>query len=139
MKITTFETAKVGDKVWCMESGWGEVKRIDTSVTFYPIDVYFPRDDKTKSYTVDGKVYDDGTYQTLFWGEIVIEAPEKPMPDLPELAVDTKVIVWDSITPKTMRYFSHFNSSGKMECFNTGLPSWSTEYTTEWDNWELAE
>lgn len=133
---TTFELACVGDKVWDMGSGWGEIKRIDTSVTYYPIDVYFPRDDETKSYTVDGKVYDDGTYQTLFWNEVVIKAPTKPLPDLP---VDTKVLVWCNGKPKEKRHFSHFSSSGRIACFNHGCTSWTTIRTSEWDGWELSE
>lgn len=133
---TTFETAKVGDKVWSMAFGWGEIERIETSITFYPIDVYFPSVIETFPYTVDGKEYPDSTYQTLFWDEVVIEAPQKPLPR-PE--VDTKVLVWYDNMPKYKRYFSHFSSSGRVVCFDHGLTSWTAVHTSEWDNWELAE
>lgn len=53
---TTFETAKVGDRVWCITAGWGEVRRID-STKAYPIAVDFANDD-FKTYTVDG-LYND--------------------------------------------------------------------------------
>ena len=135
MKITTFEDAKAGDQLWSVEFGWGEV---------------VSRDNVSKSFTVEFNGDEFETYcfkgsrkrplrekmQTLFWDEIVIEAPEKPLPDL---AVDTKVIVWDCITPKTKRYFSHFSSSGKMMCFVNGMASWTTTVTSEWDHFEVVE
>ena len=48
---TTFEDAKVGDRVWDIRSGWGEV-RTNSSVS-YPIAVYF-QSEEFKTYTVGG-------------------------------------------------------------------------------------
>lgn len=76
---TTFETAKVGDKVWCIRSGWGEVRSID-STKAYPIAVYFTSDE-FKTYTVDGLYDEEDLNQTLFWKEVVIDAPKKPRSD----------------------------------------------------------
>ena len=72
---TTFETAKVGDKVWCIMSGWGEVRGTDAP-TDYPIAVYFTSGE-FKTYTVDGRYTKDDLNQTLFWGGVVIDAPTK--------------------------------------------------------------
>ena len=130
---TTFEDAKVGDRVWDIRSGWGEVRGTNSSVS-YPIAVYF-QSEEFKTYTVGGLYDEDDIIQSLFWDEVVIEAPVKP---LPVLQVDTKVIVWDSSTPKTKRYFSHFSSSGEMMCFIYGMTSWTTTVTAGWDSWELA-
>ena len=79
---TTFETAKVGDRVWCIKSGWGEVRATDGSVA-YPISVYFTCDE-FKTYTVGGLYDEDDITQSLFWDEVKIDAPVKPTPDLGE-------------------------------------------------------
>lgn len=131
---TTFETAKIGDRVWCIEEGWGVVDGIDEH-TEYPLRVSFPNEGY-KMYTLGGIYGDDYKVQTLFWGEVEFEVPKKP---LPSLEVDTKVIVWNDNTPKIKRHFSHFNAEGKIECFHGGMTSWTTKQATEWDNWELDE
>lgn len=74
---TTFETAKVGDRVWCMVAGWGEVQSIDSSKD-YPIAVRF-NDDDIQTYTVGGFFAESDIRQTLFWDEIVFEVPVKPI------------------------------------------------------------
>lgn len=94
---TTFETAKVGDRVWCMRRGWGEVREVKEcggerwggDTNRFPIDVRFPSGE-CETYTLGGLCDDDDISQTLFWDEIVIEAPVKP---LPVLQVDAKVLV----------------------------------------------
>ena len=134
---TTFENAKVNDKVWCMRRGWGEIIHTLWG-TRYPIQVIFPNG-AFGTFTLGGLVNTGDTYQTLFWDEVKIKAPEKLMSVLPELPVDTKVIVWYDNMPKYKRYFSHFSPSGRVVCFDYGLTSWTTVQATEWDNWELAE
>lgn len=135
---TTFETAKVGDKVWCMVRGWGEVRELEIKNNDL-VDVYFPSLNEYVSYTFDGIYYERDTCRTLFWDEVVIEAPQKP---LPKLEVDTKVIVWNRGVGKVRRHFSHFTHEGKIVCFDYGMSSWTTQNTkntTEWNEWELAE
>ena len=137
MNITTFETAKAGDKVWDIRLGWGSVHHINAN-NVYPVAVSFPKNGRLL-YTIDGLYQKDDITQSLYWDEVKIKAPEKPTPVLADLPVDTKVIVWDDITPKTNRHFSHLNTSGKIMCFDHGLTSWTTEQTSAWGNWELAE
>lgn len=73
---TTFETSKVGDKVWCIHSGWGEIRGTQWTDR-YPISVYFTNGE-FKTYTVDGHYAVDDITQSLFWDKVVIEAPVKP-------------------------------------------------------------
>ena len=130
---TTFELACVGDRVWSLRLGWGEIISMRNGLN-YPLLVKFSG--TTCSFTVDGR---ENLHMPryLFWDEVVIEAPTKPLPDL---AVDTKVIVWSDTTPKTKRHFSHFSPSGEMMCFVNGMTSWTTSVTSGWwENWELAE
>lgn len=132
---TTFETAKVGDKVWSSASGWGTVKAIDDSE--YPITVYY-EDGASDTYTVEGFLFKDGGLQVLFWNEIVFDAPVKPMPDL---EVDAKVFVWGRDGgEKKKRYFSHYGFNGSVICFNGGHTSWfGDKNLEEWANWEAVE
>lgn len=132
-----FENAKVGDRVWSIQQGWGTI--VNTTFTeLYPILVNFGY--KTSmSYTNEGKVRYNDISPSLFWNEFKVpeEAYKKP---LPKLEVDTKVLVWDSEGgPKKRRYFSHFDSNGKIRCFMNGATSWSANHDscTVWKNWEL--
>ena len=133
---TTFETARVGDKVWCMHTGWGEIIDTWASVS-YPIAVYFPNEIR-KLYTTGGYYVDDDVSQTLFWDVVKVVAPQKP---LPNLEVDTKVIVWTNPYKKQKRHFSHF-VDGRIWTFDNGSTSFSKLHTnsvTGWPHWELAE
>ena len=61
--------------------------------------------------------------------------------DLPDLKVDTKVIVRPCYGGKSYaRYFSHFED-GKMYCFKDGATSWSNgnNKPTEWKYWFIPE
>lgn len=139
MKMTTtFETAKVGDEVWCIRQGWGKIRSISKDPDdLYPVNVDFPSLER-EEYTVDGLIHRHDITQSLFWSEVKVEAPQKP---LPKLKVDTKVIVWNRGVGKVKRHFSHFTSEGKIVCFDYGLTSWTSSLnkTTEWNEWELAE
>lgn len=135
MKTTTFETAKVGDRVWCMRTGWGEIREISWTAN-YPIYVCFPSGEFA-TYTSGGLHDECDVSQTLFWDEVVIEAPAKPMP---VLQVDAKVYAWNGGNEKYKRHFSHYGFNGSIFCFNGGRTSWhGDESLEEWDHWELAE
>ena len=79
------------DKVGEVEysPGWGVVRE---NLSDYPIYVSFERGAGT--YTWDGYYILEDLNPSLFWDEIEVKAPPKPLPDL---AVDTKVYVWDSL------------------------------------------
>ena len=129
--MTTFEDAKVGDRVWCVYNGWQTIIEITNFSDTYPIET-----DKTL-YTYDGRMV-QYKGRTLFWDEVVITPPEKP---LPKLEVDTKVLVWETEDSKVKRHFSHFNKDGLIATFSDGRTSWSTNdnLTIAWEYWELAK
>lgn len=134
---TTFESAKVGDKVWHLEHGWGDITVISPHEE-YPIVVTFDYDiDISDCYTYSGKANKYSLARTLFWDEIEIIAPSKPLPDLP---VDTKVYVWMDGGVTVTRHLSHLVEQGKAVCYDDGQTSWTSRGRhSVWDNWELAE
>ena len=128
--MTTFENAKVGDRVWCLLYGWQTIESTDFNIN-YPIAT------KKGTYTYDGKVQLSSQNRTLHWDEIVITPPYKP---LPKLEVDTKVLVWDDDeTMKQKRYFSYFDSNSNIYVFVHGGTSWTSSQTAKYHNWELAK
>ena len=135
--MTTFETAIVGDEVFDIKHGWGLVSKIYPK-NMRPLTVQFSKYDR--SYMFSGKYSETDKNQVLFWDEVSITPPEKP---LPKLEVDTKVLVWDtSHTEKTKAYFSHFDKHGKAVTFGYGKTSWSRnndETLFTWQHWELAK
>lgn len=135
MTTTTFETAKVGDRVWSLTEGWGVIKNRYAPHTQYPLDVGFEGGHRRR-YTLWGLLNFNDLNPTLFWDEVKVEIPEKP---LPQLEVDTKVWVWiGKEVNKIKRHFSHFEN-GELHTFDHGKTSWTGETTTAWNNWELVE
>lgn len=127
--MTTFEDAKVGDKVWCAYYGWQIITNINKDAK-YPLVIK-----EYITYTYDGRMNTDHN-RTLFWDEVVITPPEKP---LPKLEVDTKVLVWKHGSYKTKAHFSHFDSDNKICVFSSGRTSWTKDNNTQaWNFWELA-
>lgn len=127
---TTFETAKVGDRVWCLLHGWHPI--IDTQHN-----IYYPILTRKGSYTIDGRNYSNNG-RILFWDEVIITPPPKPAPNL---EVDTKVLVWDFEEDKykIRGHFSHFNKYGSIFIFANGTTSWSSSSTVGYRNWKLAK
>ena len=131
---TTFKSASVGDRVWSITRGWGEITKILNHSSF-PIHVKY---DSTgyDTFTFDGYLLESYVMRSPFWDEVVIDAPVKPMPGL---QVDAKVLVWeDGSRNKYCRHFSHFKNNN-IYVFDKGLSSWTTTVTSGWNNWELAE
>jgi hypothetical protein len=73
----TFETAKVGDRVFSHTFGWGEICVIDKDNN-YPIQILFAK--CSESFTREGFYYKDNPVQSLFWNECTIDTPAKPLP-----------------------------------------------------------
>ena len=131
--MTTFETAQVGDRVWCLYyNKWFTIANIRKEDA-YPIKT------EINSYTLDGRL-NTHSIRMLFWDEVIIIPPEKP---LPKLEVDTKVLVWDDPNEEPTRgYFSHFEKNGNIVIFSGGGTSWSKFNadvpTVLWQHWELV-
>ena len=129
--MTTFETAKVGDRVWRLDYGKGVTIDNVVKADIYPIKI------RTDHFTMDGTQQGGGDWRVLFWDEINITAPPKP---LPKLEVDTKVLVWDnSNCIQRKGHFSHFDEKGKMHVFAGGTTSWSHKEIIPYNYWELAK
>jgi hypothetical protein len=74
---TTFEDAKIGDRVWSPTFGWGEIECLGRN-NYHPIRVRFFHDRDNIGYTFKGHYYIDLPIQSLFWDEVAIVAPAKP-------------------------------------------------------------
>lgn len=71
-----FRNAKVGDRAWFFEYGWGTITHVFKD-SEYPIN--FESDTKRIcNFTIDGKRAVNDINPTLFWDEIKFEIPEKP-------------------------------------------------------------
>lgn len=134
-KKPMFDGIKVGDKVWDIRQGWGAVITLMQCHT-YPIEVRFENGYDT--YTRDGYCSLEDVNPSLFWDEIKLVAPQKPVP---LLEVDTKVVVWLSKNGmKIYRHFSHFDEYGFLYVFTDGRTSFTSDgNTVRYDNWELAQ
>ena len=71
------EEVKVGDKVWHVINGWGEVSGLDDDDgIYYTILVHWA--DRDEWFTEDGKLCDADRDPTLFWQPIEFKIPKKP-------------------------------------------------------------
>jgi hypothetical protein len=72
MTTATFETAKVGDRVFSHTFGCGEIDYVNVSSDFYPIHVRFFHTNETKGFTLEGYFYSDLPIQSLFWDDVTV-------------------------------------------------------------------
>jgi len=76
-----FDDIQIGDKVWSIEHGWGEVDEIYDNKFV----VYFGGLTGARVYDYNGHdFYHSQINQTLFWDEIKFEKPKKPKIKLKE-------------------------------------------------------
>ncbi len=136
---TTFENALTGDTVYSTEFGYGEINSIAPNGE-YPVHVKFKdyANWNIITFTTFGHELIGDLHQTLFWDKPEIIAPEQPK-KLPNIPVDTKMMVWRDESAKYERYFSHFDKMGVCHCFVYNFKSWSNKGTTPWKNWEVVE
>jgi hypothetical protein len=130
-----FKNAKKGDEVYDLTKGKGTIVSVRYSEK-YPILVQFSKE-KSREYTIKGYYFEQDTRPSLYWNEVKFEIPPTP---LPELEVDTCVLVWDNGPKNLKRHFSHFDKDGRIQCFTDGRTSWTTDGDVcAWKNWELAD
>jgi len=131
----TFENAKVGDRVFdYLFQEWGTVVAIYAD----KFRVRF-NDKQWLDYYKSGKGNSSHTLQRLFWDEVKpIEAPHKPVSVPP---VDTLVRVWDDHKGNAIPRYSagKLNYMERIECWVGGATSKTTDFTSAWTHWELAE
>ena len=137
---TTFENVQAGHRVWDIIRGHGTTEGRCCYGCYNFLKVLF--DSGVSGYYFDdGKMREGGLpgARTLFWQEVTIIAPPKP---LPKLAVDTKVLVWNEGSQQ--RYKSHFaawSDEGHMLCWHAGKTSFTgADFgALTWDFYQLAE
>lgn len=144
---TTFENVQLLDKVFNIGLGWGTViqytvKNGKTS-TFW---VVFKESGQEVHFTASGNVITNSfiaSNQTLFWDEVKIVAPVRPVPKPVAPPVDTLVTVWIYPDCKCKRYSTgKFAPDGRLLVFNDGATSKSASAPTKVfaaDNWEVAD
>lgn len=71
-----FSKAKIGDRVWTFNNGWGTIVSIECK-SVYSLNVNFDNGEET-SYTIGGKFSSSDSKPSLFWDEIKFEIPSKP-------------------------------------------------------------
>ena len=132
-----FSNAKVGDKVFDILYGEGVIYNIDH--TSHPIRVEF--DLTFESYLEDGRLSRKSNIPTLYHCKFDIQIPEEAYKQLlPDIAVDTPIIVWDNENRKVRRYFKCWSHNGKPITFFGGQTSFTSNGSiSEWDNYEIVE
>lgn len=70
------EEVNIGDKVWDIHRGWGEVIQLYNENHDYPICVIF--EGFWERYTKEGRLYIGSKAPTLFWQPIEYKIPKKP-------------------------------------------------------------
>lgn len=91
MNETTFENAKVGDRVWDSGFGWGAVNGRQDNAP-YPLAVWF-NDGRCLGYLFNGHSKWN-TFRTLFWDEVKFEAPPRPKRKIKKV-IEGWVFVYD--------------------------------------------
>jgi hypothetical protein len=122
-----FTKVPIGTKV---ETAYGPGKIVlglSPRVTVRVGDVDYP-------YTCDGRRHDLDARPTLFLAPFQWPEQEQPLPDL---AVDTPVMVRSRGDRSwRRRHFCRWED-GKCVTFTDGLTSWSTKTISRWDEWRL--
>jgi hypothetical protein len=71
----TFKNAQPGDRVWSMRHGWGTIQTINDHNIF----VKFANQNFNCIYTICGKFSPEDLNPSLFWDEVKIDIPRKPI------------------------------------------------------------
>lgn len=130
------EGIKVGDRVWAWGQGWGVICKLG-SIDLYPISVKFDdgvRDDFTK----DGVRFRNDKIPSLFWDEIIVTYPPRPVPAVPwdKVPVDTKVMV--DFTSNGTFHPRHY-AGNPNTYFIDGQTSFTTVHADTCKSMKLAE
>ena len=140
-------TIKVGDALYSVEDGWGTVTDIVDGE--YPLCLKFGL--KRATFTLDGKRHTHSKNPILFREKVKVKSPKKLKEpnkhsksgkQLPDLTLDTAVLVWEVNGEKKLRrHFRKFNRQGRIVCFADGKTSYTIGkgMRMSWRYWELAK
>ena len=88
---------KVNQKVWCAIYGAGVVTEIRHEGTTYPVVAVFNcNDERTVTYTIDGKYYDDGNVTLFPYPVEITKATVKPSIDWSHVSSEFNYLIQDS-------------------------------------------
>jgi hypothetical protein len=143
--MKTRKDFRVGDKVFCFGFGQGIVKKVSECYHIFDIFVEFEGCDGNINvcyFTLDGKRYGDEK-RCLFHGELPIIPPEwievEDKPNINDLKIDDKIMVkCNRDTCWIKRFFAGISEDNeRVMCFLNGANSWTSNITSEWDEWRL--
>lgn len=106
-----FKNAKVGDRVWFFEHGWGTIINIFYEKE-YPI-IFKSDTDKICNFRFDGRRDISDINPSLFWNEIKFEIPEKTFNLESELM---QLGIKDFISNRENFYLEWDNNANKIRC-----------------------
>lgn len=79
--MAQFDDAKIGDRVWHIQFGWGEIILAgmpDPTGVRGHIKAKFEKEEEDRYFWLDGKRFTSDKSPTLFWDEVKIDPPERP-------------------------------------------------------------
>ena len=127
---------KVGDILFsCIRMEYVEVENVKDDC-LYPIELT-----NGDHFTFNGKYVKSDEHPILFkTAQDAIEYISSLPQPLPDLAIDTPIIVWNN-SLRYKRHFYRWNNAGDPICFMGGRTSWSgdEECVKSWKHWELAK
>ena len=107
-----FKDARVGDRVWSVSQGWGVIADINKSK--YPVVVEFKESGTRRVFTYEGRWVATDSYPTLFWDEVKIVPPPKPVRIVKKTAFINVYDVRDK--PERLAYVLHETRKGADAC-----------------------
>jgi len=126
---------QVDDRVFDMQYGEGTVTESAGTVS-YPITVCF-LDNRVETYTVEGRILNSFAMPTLYFEKPYIVDTEPCR--LPDLAVDTPVLVKHSACDKWRKRYFKCWFGGRCVTWDGGGTAWSAMTSTSWTRWKLPE
>jgi hypothetical protein len=137
---TTFENAKVGDRVYSLVYGFGKIRSIGEDDD-YPIEVDFDKG-ISQTFQLSGKYFHNDENALLFWDKPTIIAPEqpKPAPVAPPVDMLVEVRDFDGYGWKKQYSAGMLDSDGWLSCWDDGRTSKTAGgRTCEWKRWRIVE
>lgn len=145
--MSYFKNVQKGDVVVSLSFGIGKVIHSQyphDSTPLMEVEFRYRKGPISYLYTLDGILYPDGIYPSLFYGDKYpsIDIPSEPTRE-PDLEMDSPILVRRHGSPMWYpRHFSHW-SKGHLYCWSGGRTSFTSTSIKHlygvWDQWKLPE